>query len=220
MLFFSGIAVVVILGIMALFSSGTNLFTRGRQISASQNDMRILLEYLSEDAAELVYLDGDKYDSTGSGQNFSFVIKSSRKERGFSTQENTQGLRRIQYSLEGTGKLRSLARTVTRLDDAGNAGGGGEKKTVLVRDGFKHLKIWGIAAIPTGATGQPWPSHKLKVANQDSKVKGATVACLVVDACAGEPGSEKAVDKQSQTHLVTRVWCRNRILEVSRGALK
>lgn len=237
-LFFSAIASIVIIAVMGLLSRGTNLFTRGRQISASQNDLRIVLEYLSEDAAELVFLDVGKYDSGTSGTNFSFVTKSSRKEKDLDPDH--QGLRRVVYTVEGSGTLKSVTRAVTLLDEGGNAiGGQGPSSRTLVRDGIKHLKIWGIAALPKpppapGATPLPGPTYSLKPANpqdpadavgnssnaQSTKAKGTTVACLVVDISAGEAASEKAIDKQSTSRIVTRLWCRNRILEVSRGALK
>lgn len=212
---FGAIASLVAVGLIGLLSKGSKIVELGRRQSGTGQDLKILLETLSEDCAELVYVEnnGDPYLGTG---RLGFVVRSTRAETGLATPPNgSTGLRKIEYRLEGTEKLKDVVRTVTVLDGNRRPVGAGVDHT-LVKAGVASLKAWPVAAVPK-AGGK----YELTFANtQPAKDVGATVACLVVEVAAGEASGETAIESQTVTKLATKLWCRNRILELSRGSLK
>ena len=73
-----------------------------------------------------------------------------------------------------------------------------------------------MAAIPL-----PDKRYHLVAASDDrAKQPGGTVACLVVDVTVGMPSGTSSADSSSVTTVVTKVWCRNRVLEIARGGLQ
>ena len=210
---FGAIASIVAIGIIGLLSRGSKIVELGRQSSSASSDLKLLLETLSEDASELVYLDNDgkKFDGTGK---LSFVVRSTRSEAGLGAPPTgTTGLRRIEYRIEGNEKLKDVIRAVTQLGPNGAAGTAAEHR--LVTHGVASLKVWPVAAIPAG------PKYELMFADADPTHKaGATVACLVVEVTVGEPAGDKSMETQTAAKVVTKLWCRNRLLELSRGSLR
>ena len=213
---FGAIAITVLIGIFGLLSRGSRILEIGRRTSSSQNDLRTVIERLTEDANELVYLDKDGSIYEGTGTPLTFFVNTSREERGLS--DPKAGLRKIEYALEGSGELKSLKRTVTVINGTGSTP---LPPRIIVESALKEFKVWSLVAVPN--SGGP-PSYKLKLASESSESdKGATVACFVIDVSAGLPavkGAQEAMEKQPEARIVTRLWCRNRVLELARGALK
>jgi len=213
MMMFSAIGIVVIITMVGLLTQGSKLLGIGRRASGTQGALRQLLETLAEDAAELVSLEnnGAPYDSAGGGT-FSFVIRSSRNEGGYG---GPAGLRKVEDKLEGTGELKDCVRTVTEV------GGGGATVTHKVAtDAITLLKIWPMAVVRSTAGGPRYQVTAANAAGADDP--GSTVACLVVDVSAGQGVGDQVTDLENQpvTAIVTKLWCRNRIAELSRGALQ
>lgn len=210
---FGAIASLVAVGLIGLLTKGSKIVELGRQASSSASDLKILLETLSEDAAELVYLEGRDPYVSGGATKLAFVVRSSRSESGLGAPPGgSTGLRRIEYRVDGTEKLKSVIRAVTHVGPGGPAGNPAEHR--LVSKGIKSLKVWPVAAIPVAG------KYELAFAAENpAKEQGATVACLVVEAVLGEAAGDAAIE-QTATKVVTKLWCRNRLLELSRGSLR
>ncbi|MBI3893495.1 MAG: hypothetical protein HY303_18410 [Candidatus Wallbacteria bacterium] len=218
MMFFGAIAAIVLVGAIGILSKGSHILEVGRRTSGSQVDLRLLLETLSDDANELVYLeDGAAMDSGGSGgDSLKLVVKSTRNEVGL-TVPPAPSLRKIEYKLgavEPRTKLRECTRTVSVVDP-GTAGGGTPVTRTVARS-IAKMRVWPVAAIPL-----PDKRYQL-VAASDNRAKqpGATVACLVVDVTVGLPSGTASSDSSSVTSVVTKIWSRNRVLEIARGGLQ
>ncbi|MBI4868901.1 MAG: hypothetical protein HY816_18330 [Candidatus Wallbacteria bacterium] len=217
MIFFGAIASIVLVGVVGLLSRGGRLLEVSRRTSGAQVDLRVLLETLTEDANELVYLeDPAPLDSSGTGEpTLKFVVKSTRNESGLSVPP-APSLRRVEYKLgapDGATKLRDCTRTVTLV--GGSGGGGGGAPRTMARS-IARMRVWPVAAIPL-----PDKRYNLVAAADDrAKLPGATVACLVVDVTVGMPSGETSADASSVTSVVTKLWCRNRVLEIARGGLQ
>lgn len=213
---FGAIASLVFVGLIGLLSKGSKIVELGRRTSGSSTDLKILLETLSEDAAELVYVenDGNPYSSEAGGSKLAFVVRSTRAESGLpDAPAGATGLRRIEYRLEGTEKLKDCIRAVTVMGPSGPVGAPVDH--ALVRKGIGSLKVWPVAAIPVAG------KYKFTMAKQAAaKTGGATMACLVVEVSAGEASGDTAIEGQTVMKLATKLWCRNRLLEMSRGALR
>jgi len=213
---FGAIASLVVVGIIGLVTRGSKLVDFSRRTSATSSDLKNVLEKLSEDAAELVYLDnsGKAYDSSQGGTKLSFVVRSTRSESLPAPPSGATGLRRIEYRLDGSDKLKDCIRTVTQLGPNNQAAGSTEEK--LAVKGVSSFKVWPIAAVP-----QAGGKYVLSLADaQPAGLGGATVACLLVEVSAGEASSDSALESQTVTKLATKLWCRNRVIELSRGALR
>lgn len=211
MVLFGGIASVVLVGIVGLLARGSKFVELGRRTSSAQVDLRSVLEVLSEDAGELVQFEGGGGEMNASG-GFSFLIKSSRAERGIAAGQTS--LRKIEYKLEGTEALKDVVRTVTVQ---GGGGGGGSER--IVKGGVASFKVWPIAVVPKGA------SYVLKPASDaQARQPGAAPACLVVEIAAGSiPAGGAPLNQLEQDQaatIVTKLWCRNRVIELARGALR
>jgi hypothetical protein len=216
MVLFGAVASVVMVGMIGLLSRAGTFLELGQRTSGSQGDLKILMESLSEDSAELLYLEGSGgvYDSNAAGSALTFVIRSSRVEAGLPT-ANTPSLRRVEYRIEGGGTVRDCVRTVTPLTAPGKTAGPPASHR-LVQSGIVRLQAWPVAAIPKG------DSYRLVMATDPAaRAPGATVACLVVDVSTGARAPGKtAMDAQPVTALVAKLWCRNRVMELARGALR
>jgi hypothetical protein len=218
MVFFGALGVVVLVGIIGLLSRGSRMLEVSRRASGAQTDLRVFLESLGEDVNELVYLeDGAPFDSATSAADkaIGFVVRSTRYEAGISASTEPT-LRRIEYkvgSAPAGSNLRTCSRSVTVLTSG--SGAGEQSSRVLVK-GLARLRAWPVAAAP-----QPDRTYRL-VSATDPKARepGATVACLIVDVTMGEPATQASVDQTSVTTVVTKLWCRNRILELGRGGLR
>lgn len=212
---FGAVASLVVVGLIGLLSKGSKIVELGRRTSSAGSDLKVLLEVLSEDAAELVYLENDGKPYLGTGK-LSFVVRSTRAESGVAASPTgSTGLRRIEYRLDGTKKLKDVMRTVTPLGATAPVGSPSEHR--LVTEGIASLKVWPVAAVPAGG------KYELTFADKaPAKEQGATVACLVVEVVAGEAVSDKPLDIENSTvaKVVTKLWCRNRLLELSRGSLR
>lgn len=217
MIFFGALGVVVLIGIVGLLTRGSRMLEVSRRASGSQTDLRVFLETLTEDVNELVYLeDGAPFDSTSGAADraVGFVVRSTRNESGLSA-STTPTLRRIEYKLGAppTGSnLRPCSRSVTVLTSGSAAG---EQSSRVLVKGLARLRAWPVAAVP-----QPDRTYRLAAAaDPKARLPGATVACLIVDVTMGEPATAASVDQTSVTSVVTKLWCRNRILELGRGGL-
>lgn len=214
---FGAIASLVFVGLIGLISRGSKIVELGRRTSSSGTDLKILLETLSEDCAELVYLENDAnfYTSATAGSKLAFVVRSTRAESGLVTPPaGSTGLRKIEYRLEGTEKLKDVIRAVTVMGPSGPVGSPADH--TLVKKGLASLKAWPVAAVPKAGGKYELIFAKEPVAKQ----AGATVACLVVEVVAGEAAGETGIESQTVTKLATKLWCRNRLLELSRGSLR
>lgn len=217
-LVFGAIGVGVLLMVIGFLTRSSALIGSSRETSATQNTLRILLATLGEDAAEIVHLDapGGDYDSNGSGK-LSFVVHSRRAERGLAG-TGEAGLRRIEYVLEGSGSSRTCFRTVTKLD-----GTTGTTRDAVGDADLTRLRVFPLVAFrnPTPAPNQP----KYFVARGnagEAALPGSTPVCLVIDVQAGEAvGFQRTeIEKAPITSIVTKLWCRNRVLELARGGLR
>ena len=203
MMLFGAIASTVLIAVVGLLSRGTKLVELVRRTSGAQTDLRAVVEQLAEDAGELVQFDG------GGGvvdvaSTLTFKVLSSRAEKGVPSGHAT--LRTITYKLDGPDKLKDVVRTVD----------GGTPET-LVKAGVATFKVWPIAAVPKGK------GYVLKPGDApDAHQAGATPACFVIEISAGAEAGEARVKLEQDTvsTIVTKLWCRNRVLELSRGALK
>ena len=233
MMIFGAIGCAILLAVIGLLSRAGRLLEFSRRTSSSQGDLKVLLETMSEDAAELLSFDGEglPYDSRNvSPSAFSLVIRSTRVESGLAptgvginaliqledkASTGGTGLRRVEYKLAGRGTLRDCIRTVTALDFAGKPAGPQVTRRI-VPEGMLALAIWPVAAIPQGKSYRlSWASNLL------AHSPGATPACLVVDASAGMQGPGNSdLEKSPITALVTKLWCRNRVMELARGVLQ
>jgi Tfp pilus assembly protein PilW len=215
---FGAIASVVIVGIIGLLSRGSKILELSRRTSGAQVDLRVLMETLSEDVAETVMLDRSAIDSDSTaGKPLVLVIRSSRLESGLPAPAGTStGLRRVEYTLSGSGTLKDAVRVVANADERGAATGSKSERR-LVRAGIASLKTFGIAAVPDGSGKYSFQHATANAAGN----RGSTVACLLVDVSAGEESGEKTdMEKQTVTSIVTKLWCRNRILEMGRGVIQ
>ncbi len=217
-LLFGGIASVVLIGIIGLLSRGGKLLGISRSASGAQIELRILMERMSEDVAELVYLeDGDPFDSDTStpDRGLRFIIRSTRKERGMSPPD-TPTLRRIEYRAgapDSGSNLRECVRSVELLADDGSVK---EDSTQILARELKSLRLWPLAAVPR-------PDGRWDLAaptDARATQAGATVACMVVDITVGRPAGDTSLEQMPVTSIVTKLWCRNRILELARGGLR
>lgn len=213
---FGAIGIALVLTVIGFLTQGTRLLSIGRKTSGIQTALRILVGTLSEDAAELVHLvgDGKPWDS-GTGGSFSFVISSNRTESGL-TGSGTQ--RQITYSLEGEGVLKTIVRHVQVQGSAPS-----ETRQELARNSISRIRIWPLSAFRNTATDPGAPRFLLVEARDPLAHRpGSTVVGIVVDIQAGEGvgSAEDAVERQPIAALVTKLWCRNRILELARGGLR
>lgn len=212
---FGAIASLVAVGIIGLLTKGSKIVELGRQTASSASDLKIVLETLSEDAAELVYLENDGKPMVAAGDRFSFVVRSTRSETGLGAPPSGgTGLRRIEYRLEGTEKLKDVIRSVQQMGPGGPTGNASEHR--LASKGVATLKIWPAAFVLAPVNGY----SIMPVTDARSKAQGSTVACLVVEIVVGEEAGKTAIEQQTSTKVVTKLWCRNRMLELSRGALR
>lgn len=212
MVFFGGIASIVLIAIVGMLARGSRFVELGRRTSGAQTDLRAVLEVLAEDAGECVQLEGAGGEMDAAG-GFSFLIRSSRAEKGIPAGQPS--LRKVEYKLEGTDPLKDVVRTVTV--QGGGAGGGTPER--LVRAGISKFHAWPIAVVPKGN------SYVLKPATDgQARQAGASIACLVVEISAGQLPSGGPAANQLESDLVstivTKLWCRNRVMELARGALK
>lgn len=206
MVLFGAIASGVIIGIVAILTKGTKILELGRRSSGSQTDFRLVLETLSEDVAELVHLEtgaGGEMDAAGGG--IKFTMRSSRAERGISG--GTASMRRVEYKIVDG----DVVRTVTVID-----AGGGSGESRLTRSGIGKLKAWPVAAVPK--TGNGFTLCPATDSRADKA--GATVACLVVEISDSLAQREQTLENRPKSSLVTKLWCRNRVLELARGVLQ
>lgn len=208
----------VLMLVVGFLTRSSQLIGVGRETSAVQGTLRQLLATLGDDAGEMVHLDapGADYDSNTGGK-FSFVIHSRRAERGLPG-TGEAGMRRVEYTLEGTGSNRTCFRTVTKLD-----GTSGTVRESVGDADLTRLRICPLVAFrnPSPAPGQP--RYFLTRGNApEAGVPGSTPVCLVIDVQAGEAiGNQKTdIDKAAITSIVTKLWCRNRVLELGRGGLR
>jgi hypothetical protein len=214
-LIFGAVAMVVIMGVIALLTRGGRIMDLGRRTSSAQIALRTFIETLDTDAGELLYLaDGiTSYDSSDQAKTFAFYVRSTRPERGIASAETDRPrLRRIEYKVEGTGESKDLIRSV-KLEGPGTPGTG---QRTLVQAGISRLRIRPVIAIRQG------PGYKLAMASDPAaELPGSTPMCLVVEVQTGEKVklSDQAIDEQPLTNVVTKLWCRDRISELSRGAL-
>lgn len=212
---FGAIASLVAVGLIGLLTKGSKIVELGRQTASSASDLKILLETLSEDAAELVYLEGDGAPWVGGTGKLAFVVRSTRSESGLGAPPaGGTNLRRIEYRVEGSEKLKDVVRAVQLMGPGGPVGNASEHR--LVTKGVSTLRVWPIAAIKAPANGYSF----IAANTQEAKEQGATVACFVVEVEAGEAAGKTAMEQQTSTKVVTKLWCRNRMLELSRGALR
>jgi hypothetical protein len=205
---FGAIASVMLVGIIGLLTKGTTILELGRRTSGSATDFRSVLELLSEDVAELVYLEGGGAAKDAAGAGISFVIRSTRAERGVAP---ASSLRRVEYKLVGSGDdPKQVVRTVTAV-----GGGSGTGSAQITRSGIATLKAWPVAFVPQGS------GYKLALASDGRAGQpGASVACLVVQIADALPPRDKAMENKARMSLVTKLWCRNRVLELARGVLQ
>jgi hypothetical protein len=216
---FGAIASLVVIGIVGLLSRGSKIIELGRRTSGTATDLKLVIETMGEDIAELVHVDdkGAAYDSSSPSSKFSFVVRSSRKESGLpDAPTGATGLRRITYRLDGDGELKDVMRAVQVLDGSEQPFGNASERT-LVRKSVAKLRAWPIAAVP-----RPGKPYGLKLASVEDPAhkKGATMACVVLEVSLGQDSGKTSIEKQTQTRIVTKLWCRNRVLELSRGSLK
>ncbi len=211
MMLFGGIASFVLITIIGVLAKGTNIIELGRRTSGSTTDMRVALELLTEDVAEIVNFEGtgDKVDLASGA--LTFVIHSSRAEKGMSG----TGLRKVEWKLSGAGKLKDVVRTVTAQGGSGGSSG----PVTLVKEGIAKFAVWPMAATPVAGAAANAPHWKLAIASGGHQ-PGATPACVLVELAAGEVSGDKAIEGSSITKVVTKLWCRNRVLELARGALQ
>lgn len=210
---FGAIASIMLVGIIGLLTKGTTILELGRRTSGSANDFRSVLETMSEDVAELVYLEGSGGAADAAGGGITFVIRSSRAERGIGG--GAASLRRVEYKLTGTEDPRQVTRTVTVLS-AGPAGGGSSGPQQITRSGIATLKAWPVAIVRRPAGG-----YALALATDGRAGQaGASVACLVVQIADALPPRVKTIENKARMSLVTKLWCRNRVLELARGVLQ
>lgn len=213
MIFFGAIASVLMVLIISLLARGSKFIELGRRVSGSQTDLRTVLELLAEDAGEIVQFEGAGGEMNASG-GFSFLVHSSRAEKGIPAGQPST--RKIEYKLDGPDPLKDVLRSVT-VQGAGPAGGGGGGSERFARAGIAQLRAFPIAVVPKG-TG-----YVLKPASDgQARQPGASPACLVVEISAGvEAGAAQTkVEKDTLATIVTKLWCRNRVMELARGALR
>lgn len=209
MVLFGGIASILLIAVISLISRGTKFVELGRRTSGAQTDLRTVLELMAEDVGEMVQLEGTGGEMDAAA-GFSFLIKSSRAEKGIDA--GKPSLRKIEYKFDGAGPLKDVVRTVTVQ---GGPGGGGSER--LVRAGVTKLKAFPIAAVPKAS------SFVLKPANDgQARQPGATPVCLVIEISAGQalPGATVQLEQDQVSTIVTKLWCRNRVMELARGALR
>lgn len=214
MLLFAAIASIVLGGIFAILTHGTKVIEIARRTSSSQTDLRVMLERMSEDAAELLYLeDTGPFDSEVSpaGQPFRFVVRSTRAEKGLSVPDDPS-LRRVAYRVsppDAETGLRELERKVTLL------GPSAEETSGTLSQSLRRLRLWAVAAAPRPDRG----FDLVSAGDARARVPGASVACLVAEVSLGRPAGEGSAESTPATTLLTRLWCRNRVLELPRGGL-
>ena len=235
MVLFWTIGSMVLVIMIGLLSRGGKILELGRRTSGSQGDLKILVETMTEDAAELLCLtgSGQSFDSAVAATSFSFVVRSSRAEfdgppspigiLGLIQIDQSStvpmagggGLRRVEYRLDGTGPLVDCIRTVTPLTNTLTPSAAAVTRTI-VQKGIQRLQIWPVAAVLQGT------SYRLTMATDPAAANpGSTVACLLVDVTAGQQGPGNSdLDTSPITALVTKLWCRNRIMEIPRGVLR
>lgn len=227
LVFASALATLVMVGLVGLLTHGTRLLEISRQTSSTQEDARKLFAIMARDAGELLYfVDGDPFDSGGAARatGFRFVVRSNRVEEGLEVPDGPT-LRRVEYStkvgLKGS-SIVQYVRSVTLLEPAApaGAGGGGSAAGRTVRrslvPSLTRLRIEPLAAVPAAAGG----GYELVPASDGrARQAGASPMCLVVSASLGDPAGTSSVERTPATTLVTKLWCRNRLLELSRGNL-
>lgn len=211
---FGAIASILLVGIIGMLTKGSTILELGRRTSGSATDFRSVLETMSEDVAELVYLEGPGAAADAAGGGISFVIRSSRAERGIGG--SAASLRRVEYKLVKSGdEPGQVTRTVTVLG-GGPAGGGSTGALKITRSGIATLKAWPVAIVP-----KPPGSYALALASDGrARQPGASVACLVVHIADALPPRDLAIEDKARMALVTKLWCRNRVLELARGVLQ
>lgn len=205
---FGAIASLLLVGVIGLLTKGTTILELGRRTSGSATDFRSVLELLSEDVAELVYLVGGGGEADAAGAGISFVIRSTRAERGVPP---ASSLRRVEYKLVGSGDdPKQVVRTVTAV-----GGGGASSSAQITRSGIARLKAWPVAFVPKGS------GYAMALATDARAGKaGASVACLVVEIADALPPRDVTIENKARMSLVTKLWCRNRVLELARGVLQ
>lgn len=216
MLMFGGIGIAVMLTMVGFLTQGTRLLGVGRRTSATQGALRVLLRVMAEDAGELVHLEnsGKDFDSSQDPA-LTFVIDSNRTEPGLTATEES-GLRRVSYRLVGSGALKSVERRVEKL-----SGQPGSSTRTLAREAIRSLKVFFVSAYRNSGSGQP--RYRLtRGTTAEAKRPGSTPVCLVVDVEAGEGVGfeETEIERAPITSIVTKLWCRNRVLELARGGLR
>ncbi len=214
---FGALGTVVLVGAVGTLARSTKLAEISRRTGGAQIELRLTLETLAEDVAETVWFeDAAPFDSSSaaSGPGFRFVVRSTRTESGLAAPAGPS-LRRVEYRLmapAGASGERDLSRSVTLVGPAGGAG-----STRTVSRGVARLRLWPIAAVPVSSSKR---YNLVAAAEPAARAPLATPACVLVACDVGEALGSTRLEQTPAASLVTKLWCRNRMADLSRGGLR
>lgn len=211
----SALIVVVLYAAYKVFISTGRTLDRARRSAGSQIELENLLEQLTIDAQELVFLEKTTdLVATGSsapGEAYRFAIRSGRAEAGLTALAGqATSLRRVSYQLQAGKFGLDMKRSVVALDPSGgiNSVQGTETSRVLSR-GILEFKVVPLVWGPAGGGKYAIGPASGPLAN----VEGSGVACLCVTVKVGEAVPSPEMEKDLP-YLSTRLWCRDRLLQL------
>lgn len=216
---FGALALLVAGTMVALATRGGWLLELSRRSAGSAEELRVLMETMTRDAEELAYVEsGEPFDSTQPGPNgFRWIVRTSSDEPGMSPPKPAT-LRRIEYKLgppaANTG-LRTCERTVEIAAQGATAANSGRRRLATM---VSRLRIEPLAAVPArGPSGGAPLFHLARALDPEARSPGAALICLLVELEIGLPAGERAIEETTAISTVTKLWCRNRLLELPRG---
>lgn len=209
------VAVIAILILLDFFTGSGRILKRAQRTAAGQAELQTFMEVLATDLEELAYFKEAKpleVKDGGSGK-WELAILSNREETGL-TRPNAPELRQVTYEFSaskqrGRSKVtRSVAQLKPggKLDEKLTTGGSSQ-----VGDAISECKIVPFMWTPVPGTGYRLANASDASANE----AGAGAACVSLTIKISEPAGDK--DKEGgDIGLTTRLWCRARLLALSR----
>lgn len=209
------IGVIVLLIVLDFFSGSGRILKRAQRTAAGQAELQTFVEALATDLEELAYFKEAKpleVKEGGSGT-WELVILSNREETGL-TRPGAPELRQVTYEFsasKSSGRSR-VKRTVAQLkpggkiDDKLTTGGSNQ-----VGDSISECTIVPFVWTPVPGTGFRLANARDASAHE----AGAGAACVSLTVKVSEPAGD--TEKEGgDIALTTRLWCRARLLALSR----
>lgn len=209
-LLFGAIASFVLIAAVGLLTRGTRLLELSRRSSSAHGEARILLETLAKDLEQLVSLESPAgLESAAGPLDFAFVTETD----GVGAPRSE----RVEYRLVGSAN-QARTRVCWRKSSSAASPGASGSDEPLCRS-VRWLRLAPVVVRRRSAVAAG-PLFDLLPANAPAAgLDGTSVAFVAVDLGVGEPTGTQQIDSSTTVALTTKLWCRNRLLELGRDGI-